>query len=89
MLFHHLADTVDIAFRLVILDLQVVQLVGAFFEKAQDALFFFLCVELFQLGYHASQHLADLTHILGTHIIQRIFGEVGNFLLAAGTVLQD
>ena len=88
MVLHHPADFVDIALRLIVLYLQVLQLVGALLEKAQESLFLFLIVEVLQLGDHVRQHLANLAHVLGAHIVQGALGEVRDLLLAAGAVLQ-
>ena len=65
----------------------VVQFVGAFLEKAEEA-FFFLLVEVFELSDDAGKHLADLAQILGAHIFQRALGKVCHLLLCTGAVLQ-
>ena len=87
MVFHDFADAVDVALGFVVFYLQIVQLVGALFEESQEALFLFL-IEILQLGHHARQHLPDFAHVLGADVVQGVLGEIRDFLLAAGTVLQ-
>ena len=89
MIFHHLTDTVDITFCFVIFYFQIFQLIAALFEKSQEALFLFLVIEILQFRDYTCQHLTNFPHILGAHIVQRIFGKIGDFLLTAGTILHD
>ncbi len=68
MVFHDLADFIDICLRPVIFYFEIFQLCGAFFEKSQKA-FFLLLLKPFQLRNHACEHLSDLAHIFGAHVV--------------------
>ena len=86
MILHHPADLVDIALRLIVLYLQVLQLVGALLEKAQESLFLFL-IKAFELCHHIGQHLTDLSQILCPDVLQSISRKVRHLFLCAYTVL--
>ncbi len=88
MFFHYLTDFIDICLRLVIFQLHVFQFVGTLFEEAKKALFLLL-VKIFQLAYHAGEHLSDFAHILSADVIQSTFRKIGDFFLAARAVLHD
>ena len=68
MLLHDLTDSVDVGLGLIVFYLQVFQSVAALFEKSKEPLFLLL-VKILKLADHAGQHLADLPHILGAHVI--------------------
>ena len=88
MIFHYFTDLVDICFRLVVFQLQIFQLIAAFFEKSKES-FFLILFKVFEFGDNVGQHLTDFAHILGTHIIQCILGKISDFFLAACAVLHD
>ena len=86
MIFHDLADSVDIAFCLVIFDFHAFQFVAAFLEKAEKAFFLFFA-EVFQFCDYVCQHLSDFAHIFGADIVQSAFREISDLFLASGAVL--
>ena len=88
MLFEGGLDGLDVRFRFAVLGLHVVELVTFFLEEAEDALFLFGGIKVFQLPDKVGDHAAHLAKVFGGHFGKCRLGEVTDLLLAGGAVLQ-
>ena len=89
MLFQLPGDLVHIDLGLVILGLHGGNVVGGFFEQAENALLLlFFHGEALQLCHKVRHHVSQFAQILGADGVQGGLGKIGNILLGGDTVLQ-
>ena len=84
-----LADAVDVGLRLVVFGFHGGHFVGGALEEAEKALFFLLHIEGFELGYNIGENLSHFAQVLGPDGAEDVLGEVRNFFLCAGAVLDN
>ena len=87
VVFQHCHNLIHIGIGLVKAGLQGHGLLFLLLEEAENAAFLLLAEGL-QLHHQGGQSLTYLAQVLGAHVVQGVFREVGNVLLGGSAVLE-
>ena len=87
MVFQHRHNLIHVGIGLVKAGLQGHGLLFLLLEEAENAAFLLLAEGL-QLHHQGGQSLTYLAQVLGAHVVQGVFREVGNVLLSGSAVLE-
>ena len=87
MIFQILGDLIHVGLYLVVLGLHGLQLVARLLEQAPQALAVLVLAEALQLHHQLAQIVADLPHVLGANVVQRVLGEGRHALLCRRAIL--
>ena len=82
-------NSLNICLNLVVLGLHALDLVGASLEKSLKSLLVLGNVKALELCNEISDHITNLSHILGTYIIYSLLREICKLFLCTNTIVHD
>ncbi len=89
VVFQHFYNLIDIRLYFIVFYLHHGKLAFALFKKSKQPFGFFACIKAFQLRHKPGDHISDLAHIFGAHIIQRTLRKIRQLFLRADAVMQN